>query len=242
MFKKFLLAAMSIISFKKFVLMPISMTSFKKCLLMTIRMTSFKKFLLMTISMTSFKKFLLTASSMTLLWIQSSSSTAQTTLDFQSPKTAQTKSSAPIPPSEFSNQIKATNTQNHNQFKQQLDQQKSTLSHPTIPTLSQVQSMTQTPPPASLSAPPESTNENAASAPAKKNKLTHLPSNAEQTMTQAPTPAASNTTAPNAATTAPSPAVKPIQPQQPYTGFPTQSPLTGGGTEQKNSGSFNIQY
>jgi hypothetical protein len=182
-----------------------------------------------------FKKFLVTTTGISLLCISITGLAAQTTLDFQNPKLSQTKSNAPIPPSEFSNQVKSTNTKNHNQFKQQLDQKRNDLSHPSIPTLSQVQSMSQTPPPTTLTETiPESTN-NENVVPQKETKSI-VPNNSEQPISQEPMPVA-----PNAAATTTPPPQKPAQ-GQPYTGFPTQSSPTGSGTQQKDSGGFSIKY
>ena len=159
---------------------------------------------------------------------------AQTTLNFQNPKPS-VEPGAPIPPSDFANQVKTTNTQKHAQFKQELDQQKSVLSHPKIPSLSQVQSMSQTPPPAmpttdSSTNNPLTNTKTPSNKPAASSNTILTPENVPESIPPTPPPAA------NGGSTLPG---KPPQ-SQPYTGFPQSQPSNT--TEPKNTGGFNIQY
>ncbi|MBV8802082.1 MAG: hypothetical protein JO131_03790 [Gammaproteobacteria bacterium] len=162
-----------------------------------------------------------------------STSFAQTTLNFQNPKQS-TQPGAPIPPSDFADQVKSTNAQKHTQFKQQLEQQKSALSHPQIPTLSQVQSMSQTPPPAMQ--PESNSTTNSFKTNTNKSKPnTSLPSSNTE-LTPADTQESTPATAPS--NQGPSPTAQPSQ-TRPYTGFPQNQ---SNSTTPKNNGGFNIQY
>lgn len=191
-----------------------------------------------------FKKLCLITTGATLLYLHTIGFAVQSTLNFQNRKPTTTITpGAPIAPNDFANQVKATNTQNHNQFKQQLDQQKNELSRPKIPSLSEVQNMSQTPPPPPVEAEPESTNNTITNEtrPAK-------PSNAASPTT-APAPTTQNLEPPVLPSAPPPPAAAPTpapMQTQPYTGFTNPSQPTRSNTPQqqqnnKNSG-FNIQY
>jgi hypothetical protein len=159
---------------------------------------------------------------------------AQTTLNFQNSKPTSSSGQVPIPPSDFANQVKASNTQNHAQFKQQLDQRKNELSHPTIPSLAQVQNMAQPQPPPAL--PPEMETSKTMTKPSgssnKQPVLSSPPAEAQQPPPEM-TPPSSST-----ATTAPPP--PPANSSRPYTGFPTQN--SSGTPPPSNGGGFNVKY
>ena len=181
-----------------------------------------------------FKKIILLSASI----VSFSTTFAAQTTSWNLQNTKQTPPpGAPIPPSDFANQVKATNTQKHTQFKQQLDQQKSALSHPQIPTLSQVQSMSQTPPPviteeseSSSKSLTTNTNKLKPNKPTTPTNNLLTPENNTQQSAPVTPPAA------NGGQTLPTP---PAQ-NQPYTGFPQSQPSNSA--TPKNNGGFNIQY